>query len=233
MKNLLLALISGVLLAISWPTYGIPFFIFFAWVPLLMMEHNITKFSNIKKKSLAVFCFSYLTFLIWNFVTTGWLYNSQLPDGSKSLLAVLFPVLTNSFFMALVFVFYHIYKKSQGTYFGLVFFVAIWMAFEKLHLVWEFTWPWLNLGNVFAEYHQFVQWYDTLGATGGSFWILICNVLVFYTIRIWEAGRIRKSLIKNVLMTAGFIILPMIISLVKYYNYSVKPIGTINVTMLQ
>lgn len=233
MKNLLLALISGVLLAIAWPTYGIPFFIFFAWVPLLMMEHNIAKFSDIKKKRLAVFCFSYLTFLIWNWVTTGWLYNSQLPDGSKSLLAVLFPVLTNSLFMALVFVFYHIYKKSQGTYFGLVFFVAIWMCFEKLHLVWEFTWPWLNLGNVFADYHQFIQWYDTLGATGGSFWILICNVLAFYTIRIWEAGRIRKSLIKNVLMTAGFIILPMVISLVKYYNYSVKPIGTINVTMLQ
>ena len=233
MKNLLLALISGVLLAICWPTYGIPFFIFFAWVPLLMMEHNIAKFSDIKKKKLAVFCFSYLTFLIWNFVTTGWLYNSQLPDGSKSLLAVLFPVLTNSFFMALVFLAYHFYKKSQGTYFGLVFFVAIWMCFEKLHLVWEFTWPWLNLGNVFADYHQFIQWYDTLGATGGSFWILICNVLVFYTIRIWEAGRKRKPLIKNVLITASFIILPMVISLVKYYNYTPETVGSINVTMLQ
>jgi len=233
MKNLLLALISGVLLAICWPTYGIPFFIFFAWVPLLMMEHNIAKFSDIKKKKLAVFCFSYLTFLIWNWVTTGWLYNSQLPDGSKSLLAVLFPVLTNSFFMALVFTFYHIYKKSQGTYFGLVFFVAIWMCFEKLHLIWEFTWPWLNLGNVFADYHQFVQWYDTLGATGGSFWILICNVLAFYTIRIWEAGRKRKPLIKNVLMTASFIILPMVISLVKYYYYKPETVGSINVTMLQ
>ena len=233
MKNLLLALISGVLLAISWPTYGIPFFIFFAWVPLLMMEHNIAKFSDIKKKKLAVFCFSYLTFLIWNFVTTGWLYNSQLPDGSKSLLAVLFPVLTNSLFMALVFLAYHFYKKSQGTYFGLVFFVAIWMCFEKLHLVWEFTWPWLNLGNVFADYHQFVQWYDTLGATGGSFWILICNVLAFYTIRIWEAGRKRKPLIKNVLITASFIILPMVISFVKYYNYTPETVGSINVTMLQ
>ncbi|WP_312825132.1 apolipoprotein N-acyltransferase [Epilithonimonas sp.] len=233
MKNLLLALISGVLLAICWPTYGIPFLIFFAWVPLLMAEHNITKFSNIKKKSLAVFGFSYLTFLIWNAVTTGWLYNSQLPDGSKSLLAVLFPVLTNSFFMALVFLAYHFYKKSQGTYFGLVFFVAIWMCFEKLHLVWEFTWPWLNLGNVFADYHQFIQWYDTLGATGGSFWILVCNVLVFYTIRIWEAGRVRKSLIKNVVMSVAFIVLPMIISLVKYYNYSPETVGSINVTMLQ
>ncbi len=233
MKNLILALISGVLLAICWPTYGIPFFIFFAWVPLLMAEHNIAKFSTVKKKKLAVFGLSYLTFLIWNAVTTGWLYNSQLPDGSKSLLAVLFPVLTNSFFMAVVFVFYHLYKKSQGTYYGLVFFVAIWMCFEKLHLVWEFTWPWLNLGNVFADYHQFVQWYDTLGATGGSFWILICNVLAFYTIRIWEAGRKRKPLIKNVLMTAGFIILPMVISLVKYYNYKPETVGSINVTMLQ
>ncbi len=233
MKNLLLALISGVLLAICWPTYGIPFFIFFAWVPLLMAEHNITKFSNIKKKSLAVFGFSYLTFLIWNWVTTGWLYNSQLPDGSKSLLAVLFPILTNSFFMALVFLAYHFYKKSQGTYFGLVFFIAIWMCFEKLHLVWEFTWPWLNLGNVFADYHQFIQWYDTLGATGGSFWILVCNVLVFYTIRIWEAGRQRKSLIKNIAMSVAFIVLPMIISLVKYYNYSPETVGSINVTMLQ
>ncbi|MBV6880761.1 apolipoprotein N-acyltransferase [Epilithonimonas ginsengisoli] len=233
MKNLLLALISGVLLAISWPTYGIPFFIFFAFVPLLMMEHNIAKFSNIKRKSLAIFGLSYLTFVIWNAVTTGWLYNSKLPDGSNSLLAVLFPVLTNAFFMSIIFHFYRLYKRSQGTYFGLVFFVVIWMAFEKLHLVWEFTWPWLNLGNVFADYHQFIQWYDTLGATGGSFWILICNVLAFYTFRIWEAGRKRKPLIKNVSMLAGFIILPMLISLVKYYNYAPKTVGTLNVTMLQ
>ena len=233
MKNLLLALISGVLLAISWPTYGIPFFIFFAFVPLLMMEHNIAKFSDIKRKSLAIFGLSYLTFVIWNAVTTGWLYNSKLPDGSNSLLAVLFPVLTNAFFMSIIFHFYRLYKRSQGTYFGLVFFVVIWMAFEKLHLVWEFTWPWLNLGNVFADYHQFIQWYDTLGATGGSFWILICNVLAFYTFRIWEAGRKRTPLIKNVSMLAGFIILPMLISLVKYYNYAPKTVGTLNVTMLQ
>lgn len=233
MKNLLLVLISGVLLAISWPTYGIPFFIFFAFVPLLTMEHNIAKFSDIKRKSLAIFGLSYLTFVIWNAVTTGWLYNSKLPDGSNSLLAVLFPVLTNAFFMSIIFHFYRLYKRSQGTYFGLVFFVVIWMAFEKLHLVWEFTWPWLNLGNVFADYHQFIQWYDTLGATGGSFWILICNVLAFYTFRIWEAGRKRKPLIKNVSMLAGFIILPMLISLVKYYNYAPKTVGTLNVLMLQ
>ena len=221
------------LLSISWPTYGIPFFIFFALVPLLLLEHDITNFSKIKNKSLTVFGLTFLCFVIWNIVTTGWLYGARNPDGSHSLMAVIFPVLFNSFFYAAIFQLYHYYKKAQGTYFGLVFFVAIWMVFEKIHLSWEFTWPWLNLGNVFSDYPKIIQWYDTLGATGGSFWILLINVYTFYTIRIYEAGRKRKSLIINTSVLAAFILVPMGISLVKYNNFEEKPIGSVNVLMLQ
>lgn len=233
MKYLILSLLSAVLLSISWPTYGIPFFIFFALVPLLILEHDISKFSTIKKKGLVIFLLSYLCFTIWNIVTTGWLYGSKNPDGSHSLLAVVLPVIVNSLLYALVFQFYHWYKKTQGTYFGLVFFVAIWMGFEKLHLSWEITWPWLNLGNVFSDYPKIIQWYDTLGATGGSFWILIINVYIFYTLRIWEAGRKRKSLIVNTSIAAAFIFIPIIISVVKFHNFNEKSLGSVNVLMLQ
>lgn len=233
MKYVLLTLISAMLLSISWPTYGIPFFIFFALVPLLMMEHGVSKFSKFNRKSWVVFGLSYLCFVIWNIVTTGWLYGSKNPDGSHSMMAVVFPVLVNSFLYSLVFQCYHWYKNAQGTYWGLAFFVAIWMSFEKLHLNWEFTWPWLNLGNVFSEYPKFVQWYDTLGATGGSFWILVINVLIFYTLRIWEAGRKRKSLMINTAIVAVLIVVPMVISLAKYNNFNEKPIGQVNVLMLQ
>ena len=233
MKYLLLSLISAMLLSISWPTYGIPFFIFFALVPLLLMEHDITHFSKIKNKSLTIFGLTYLCFLIWNIVTTGWLYGAKNPDGSHSLMAVVFPVLFNSFFYSAIFQLFHYYKKAQGTYFGLVFFVAIWMVFEKVHLSWEFTWPWLNLGNVFSEYPKMIQWFDTLGATGGSFWILLINVYAFYTIRIYEAGRKRKSLFTNIAVLAAFIFIPMGISLLKYNNFEEKPIGQVNVLMLQ
>lgn len=233
MKYVLLTLISAMLLSISWPTYGVPFFIFFALVPLLMMEHGISKFSGYKRKSWVVFGLSYLCFVVWNAVTTGWLYGSKNPDGSHSLMAVLFPVLVNSFLYSLVFQCYHWYKNAQGTYWGLGFFIAIWMSFEKFHLGWELTWPWLNLGNVFSEYPKLIQWYDTLGATGGSFWILLINVLIFYTIRIWQAGRKRKDLIKNSSIVAGLIILPMIISLIKYNNFDEKPSGQVNVLLLQ
>lgn len=233
MKYVLLTLISAMLLSISWPTYGIPFFIFFALVPLLMMEHGVSKFSSFKRKSWMVFGLSYLCFVIWNIITTGWLYGSKNPDGSHSLMAVVFPVLVNSFLYSLVFQCYHWYKNAQGTYWGLAFLVAIWMGFEKFHMSWELTWPWLNLGNVFSDYPKLIQWYDTLGATGGSFWILMINIFIFYTIRIWEAGRKRKALIKNTSILAAFIILPMIISLIKYNRFNEKPIGQVNVLMLQ
>ncbi|WP_114820462.1 apolipoprotein N-acyltransferase [Chryseobacterium sp. KLBC 52] len=233
MKYVLLTLISAMLLSVSWPTYGVPFFIFFALVPLLMMEHGISKFSDYKRKSWVVFGLSYLCFVIWNVVTTGWLYGSKNPDGSHSLMAVLFPVLVNSFLYSLVFQCYHWYKNAQGTYWGLGFLIAIWMSFEKFHLGWELTWPWLNLGNVFSDYPKLIQWYDTLGATGGSFWILLINVLIFYTVRTWEAGRKRKDLIKNSAIIGVLIALPMIISVIKYNNFDEKPIGQVNVLMLQ
>ena len=233
MKYFILSLLSAVLLSVSWPTYGIPFFIFFALVPLMMMEHEITKFSKIKRKGWAIFGLSYLCFVVWNIVTTGWLYGSKNPDGTHSMMAVVLPVLVNSLLYSLVFQLYHFYKKAQGTYWGLTFFVAIWMCFEKFHMSWELTWPWLNLGNVFSEYPKLIQWYDTLGATGGSFWILLINVYAFYTLRIWEAGRKRKSLIINSSILVGAIALPMLISLVKYQNFDEKPIGSVNVLMLQ
>ena len=233
MKYIFLSLISALLLSISWPTYGIPFFIFFAFVPLLLMEQEISKFSKINKKGWMVFGLTYLAFFIWNVVTTGWLYHAKNPDGNNSLLAVAIPVVVNSLLMSLVFQLYYWYKKVRGTYFGLVFFVAIWLSFERFHLNWEFTWPWLNLGNAFSEYPQLIQWYDTIGATGGSFWILLINVFAFYTLRIWQAGRIRKDLVKNISILTAIIVLPLLISIYKYNSYQEKPVGEVTTLLLQ
>ena len=47
--------------------------------------------------------------------------------------------------------------------------VTSWMALEYLHLRWEFTWPWLTLGNVFAGAHTWVQWYELTGVFGEPF----------------------------------------------------------------
>lgn len=233
MRNIFLAVFSGVLLSVAWPTYGIAFFIFIALVPLLMMEHQITVSREIKKKSWSVFWLSYICFIIWNVCTTGWLYNSQNPDGSPALMAVIFPVLVNSLLMSFTFQLYHWFKRQQNLEVGLVFFIVVWMSFEKLHLEWEFSWPWLNLGNVFAEYPKLIQWYDTIGATGGSFWILVINVLIFYSYQVWQKEQSYRKLLLFLVSIFGLMVVPMAISLYKYYHFNEKPLGKLRVMMFQ
>lgn len=233
MKHLILSLISALLLSIAWPTYGVVFFLFFALVPLLLAEHEISLSRTIKNKASRIFALSYLTFLIWNITTTGWLYGSKNPDGSNALLAVALPVTVNALFYSVVFILYHYYKKWQGTYWGLVFFVALWMAFEKLHLEWELTWPWLNLGNAFSENPELVQWYEYVGATGGSLWILLTNVFGFYSVRVWETTRKRKALKTNLALLLALMVVPMGLSLYRYHTYTPEPKAEVSVVLLQ
>lgn len=59
-KNILLALLSGSLLAGAWVTYGFTALIFIALVPLLLMELRVRKhYQHTKRK---VFALSYLAF---------------------------------------------------------------------------------------------------------------------------------------------------------------------------
>ncbi|WP_407478356.1 apolipoprotein N-acyltransferase [Elizabethkingia meningoseptica] len=233
LKYFSLSVLSGLLFAVSWPAHGIPVFIFFAFVPLMLLEHHLTNFSKIKRKKWAVFGFSFLSFFIWNVLTTWWLFNSKNPDGSHSIIAVAVPTLLNSTMMSLVFLFYYIYKKRIGTYLGLVFFVALWICFEKFHSTWEFSWPWLTLGNAFAGWHQWVQWYDTTGVFGGSLWILLANIFAYYAYRLFQVTRKRKELIKNIVIFLAIILIPLSLSLVKYNQVQLTSEKTVNAVLLQ
>jgi apolipoprotein N-acyltransferase len=57
-------------------------------------------------------------------------------------------------------------------------------------------------------------------------------MFLFYTIRIWEAGRIRKDLIKNVAIIFALILFNFI-SIYKYNSFQEKPVGNVNVVLLQ
>ena len=94
-KYFLLAIGSGILLSASWPVNGITLLVFVGLVPLLFLEDSIRK-DDLKKKGIRVFLYSYLTFIIWNALTTWWLVNSTF-------FGMLFANLCNSLFYALVF----------------------------------------------------------------------------------------------------------------------------------
>ncbi len=225
MKSILGALLSGLLLWLAWPTYGFAGLLFIAFVPLLLSEKRLR--DDVKKKTAwRVLAHAYLTFLIWNFATTSWLYYAT-PFG------MWFAVLVNSLLMATVFMVYHLFarKVNQGT--AWTFLICLWMAFEYLHLHWDFSWPWLNLGNGFSEYTSWIQWYEYTGTFGGTLWVWLVNIAVTYLVftRLknvksnQDGGRFafaKAKYLKQIGLIATMVLLPIVVSVYIQSTYTVS-----------
>lgn len=212
---LLLSALSGVLFTLGWPVNGFPVFLFVAFVPLLYIEDYLSENKNNFNKFSALF-YVYPAFFIWNILTTYWIVYST---GIGMILAVAM----NSLLMAICFYFYHITKRvlysDKQAYFVLIFF---WICFEYLHLDWDLSWTWLHLGNGFASYHKWIQWYEFTGVFGGTLWVILVNIFIYkFLIKLETLSNIRSLIISSSLV-AALILVPIIISFVIYYSYDEK-----------
>ena len=211
MKNLYLAVLSGFLFTLGWPTYGFPAFLFLAFVPLLFLSENFIKHKDKKY----FFLYVYLSFFIWNLLKTWWIYNSTA-------VGAIFAIVVNSLLMSLVFWSFHLVRKRLPQRMALAYLIFAWMSFEKFHLNWDFSWPWLNLGNGFSEYTDWIQWYEFTGTFGGTFWILLVNIIIYINVKPFVETRNKKHLIKPALKSLFYIILPIIFSLYLKKTYQIK-----------
>jgi len=210
--SLLLAVLSGLLFSTAWPVHGFAPLLFVAFVPLFFVEQAVAdkayKYSFIK-----ILPYAYVAFLIWNVLTTYWVLYSTSVGG-------IFAMAVNSLFMAIVFSLGHVSKKRLGKAAGNVAIASYWMAFEYLHLKWELTWPWLSLGNGFSEYFKWIQWYDYTGIFGGAVWIFVMNFMIYNILRkIIVEKEPLSSQVKSIAISALVLIVPIGISLWKYYSY--------------
>ena len=214
---------SGLLLALAWPTYGFPLLLFVALVPLLFTLFHIRNNHYYKTQTLII---SFLAFFIWNMITVGWL--SELPIGY----VVFFATGANAFLMALVFLIYQILSKRATFYLSSIFLVCLWLSFEYMHLHWEFSFPWLNLGNGFSSFPAWIQWYEYTGTFGGSLWVLVGNLIVVKGILLYQEHRDRTILFRLMLKLGLLIVIPLGISL--YINATYEEEGDeLEVVLLQ
>lgn len=170
-----LALLSGVLLWLSWPERGWTPLIFIALIPLLWIERQYEREKGFRNH-LAVFGWFFLAMATWNSLTTWWIWNSTR-EGSIVALAL------NSVFMAAVWQLFYITKRDHGPVIGYLSLPMYWIGFEYLHLNWEISWPWLTLGNAFSVRTPWIQWFEYTGVLGGSLWVLAVNILLFQVLK--------------------------------------------------
>ncbi len=210
-KYLALSFISGCSLALAWPTYGLAFLSFFGLVPMLYLVDKINA-SSIKRKGMTVFLYSYIGFFIWNIITTWWIYNSTLFGAA-------FALICNSSFYAIIFTLYRWVLTRLPRVTSHLFLISFWMSFEKFHLNWDFSWPWLNLGNVFSESILWIQWYEYTGTFGGTLWVLLLNLIALKWFHFYLKERNLKAAIRGYLPNLLWIGIPIAISLVLYQSH--------------
>ena len=194
--------LSGVILWLAWPVSPATPLLFVGWIPLLWVEGQLTDKGNTMKFFLLV----WWACLIWNVGTTWWIYYSTAVGSAVAMMA-------NAFLMTLPWVLFRLTKRLAGRNWGYLSWVLYWCAFEQIHLSWEISWPWLTLGNGFAMYPQWIQWYEFTGVFGGTLWILLINLGLFIFL---TTASLNRRLLTGVV--AG-LLLPMSISYLIYANY--------------
>jgi len=211
----LLSIASGLLLTFGWPANGFPLFLFIGFVPILIIEDVI--FHHKKEfHRFSFFLYAFIAMIIWNSLTTYWIYYSTAAG-------VILAILLNSLFMSVTLSLFHYTRKTIKHHSSYLSFIVFWLAFEFIHLDWDLTWSWLNLGNGFANYPAWVQWYEYTGSLGGTLWVLMTNLLIFKAIRMFVLKeKTKRYRILFAAFCADLILVPILISLLVYYQYEDK-----------
>ncbi len=214
LRILAYTLLPGILFFLAWPPRDLFFLSLFAFVPLFMLEKETRN-----SKGFGILAYSSL--LLWNILTTWWVWYAS-PGGS------VFMLLANAWLMYIPWWAYRKAVRSFDQNRAFMLFISLWLGYEYLHLNWQITWPWLTLGNVFAKHNVVVQWYEFTGALGGSLWVLLANVSLFKSID--------KGIKQNWLRPSVTIAVPVTVSLLVIYfgnNYSSEPVSTHETVIVQ
>ena len=221
-KKIILSILSGLLLFLSWPPIdNFTFLIFISFVPLLIIESSLKDEKSTFKK---LFFYVYLAFFIFNLCTTFWIWHAHS-------VGAVFAILCNSFFMTFVFCIYSKIKKTS--IWNATFFIlpVLWIGFEYLHLNWDLSWPWLTLGNVFSTHTEWIQWYSFTGVLGGTIWIFLVNFLFLKLYQNKSNLYLRNRYLSTVILS---IFLPIGLSQFMYHkNNNMILNDTVNVLVVQ
>ena len=197
------ASLSGLLLWLGWPVGKAAPILFVAWVPLLWAEHHL----RLDRRGFRFFLMAFWACLIWNTGTTWWMYYSTAVGGVVAIVA-------NSLLMTIPWVLFRLTARLGGASWGYLGLLLYWCSFEFIHLNWEISWPWLTLGNGFAMYPQWIQWYEYTGVFGGTLWIVAINIAVLVSLL-----KMRRSWWWATVLG---VLLPIVISYIRYGSYQEK-----------
>lgn len=165
-----LSLTTGVLLGISFPPFPLPFLTFVAFILLFRLI-------DLCETAGEAAYVSYPAFLIWNLIATYWLMLATPAGGIAAILA-------NAVLMTIpVMLHYNILRLNISGWLTYTLAAAFWVSYEYLHHQWDLAWPWLTLGNAWANAPSLIQYISITGYWGISLWILLVCGFAYHALK--------------------------------------------------
>ena len=201
-RDILLSLLSGILLILSFPNFDLEFLAWFALVPL---------FYSIEGKGLRLsFELGFLTGIITFLGILYWIIVAVHTYGNIPLIPSGFILLLLVAYLSLfigVFTYLTRFIQIRSGLQTMLFTPLLWVALEYLRSLLLTGFPWANLG--YSQYLNlpFIQIADTTGVYGPSFVIVLVNATLFGILRQWPK---KIFLVKEMIFT-GLIILSLLI----------------------
>jgi apolipoprotein N-acyltransferase len=172
-NNILLALVTGLLLALSFPPMPFGNLAFVAFVPLLFwLEQQ-------HKRQLLII---YLVFFIYHAGANWWISSWQAETDPYLFISGLAVALVHPFLFLFPFLIYRMIRRRIDFNQAIWYFPFIWISFEWLHSISDLAYPWLNIGYTQTLNLNWVQFADIAGVYGVGFVIVLINVILLKTI---------------------------------------------------
>lgn len=162
--------IAGLLLTLSFPPVNLSFLSIPAFILLFRFADECDSYKQTAY-------YTYFGFLIWNIGTTYWLMMASALAGIAAILA-------NSVLMTIPLALARFFSRKYSSPFLIALLQAsAWVAYEFLHHHWDLAWPWIAIGNAWANHVSLIQYISITGHLGISFWVVFTAALAVQTLK--------------------------------------------------
>lgn len=167
-----LAVSSGVMLGLAFPPSPFYSLAYVGLIPVLLLI-------EIMKSTGQLLRYSYLTLFIFHVLTVYWTGGFVHAHDTWMMAAGVALLLVHPLFYWPSILLYTYVKKRLGLVAGLISFPFLWISYEYIHSLGEFSFPWMTLGNSQAYDLYRGQLAEYTSVYGLSFLLIVFNIIGF------------------------------------------------------
>ncbi len=195
-----LAIISGVLLGMSFPPSPFSSFAYVAFIPFLFLFAQIRSYARMTG-------YAYLFLLLFHLITVYWTAGFASGKDLWMMIAGTSLVLIHPLFYLPFILLAFFIKKRLGIVGGLVSFGLLWISFEYLHSLGEYSFPWLTVGNSQAYDRLQIQIIEYISIYGLTAIVLAFNILAFAVLWNYGSGAWKLRSIHSIVSASVLVLL--------------------------